>query len=126
VLWLEDKKTDSWVNLIQSPEYIFSSSPTDSPDRFILHFSNPGTGFAVSSGEFLHIYSYETFVYVSVQRTENVSGNVYLYDVIGRLVFRDKLKNTGLNKFEPGIVQGTYIVKVVTGGHTVTQKVFLK
>jgi hypothetical protein len=125
VIWLEDKKTASWTNLILNPEYIFTSLPADSPDRFLLHFSNPPSGVSHLSGDYVQIYSYDNDVYVLVRATGNIYGDFYLYDLVGRLVFKDKLNNTGLNKFEPGIVTGYYIVKVVTGECTTVQKVFL-
>ena len=126
VIWLEDKKTSIWVTLTQTPEYIFTSLPNDNPDRFLLHFSNPYTGLTANTGGFMKIYSFNSSVYVMNRRVEPASGDIYIYDITGRLIFKDKLKNIGLNKFEPGINQGYYIVKVVTDTNACIEKVFLK
>ena len=56
----------------------------------------------------------------------NGSGDIYIYDLIGRLVFKDRLKDIDLNKFEPGINEGYYMVRVVTSDNSYTQKVYLK
>jgi hypothetical protein len=125
-IWLEDKKTSIWVNLTQTPEYIFNSLPNDNPDRFLLHFSNPYTGLTVNAGGFVRIYSFNSSVYVMNKLVEPASGDIYIYDITGRLIFRDRLKNIGMNKFEPGINQGYFMVRVVAEDNAYIQKVYLK
>ena len=126
VIWLEDKKTGTWTDLTLTPEYIFNSLPGDNPDRFLLHFSNPYTGFTARTKGFIQIYSFDASVYVMNRTIGNSAGDIFIYDLIGRLLFKDKLKNIGLNKFEPGVNEGYYIVKVITDTNAATQKVFLK
>ncbi|MCX6246896.1 MAG: T9SS type A sorting domain-containing protein [Bacteroidetes bacterium] len=126
VIWLEDKKTGGWSDLTQWPMYVFSTLPQDSADRFLLHFMNPYTGLYSISAGFVQIYSYDDAVYVMNKPAGNGNGKVSIYDLVGRLVFKDKLKHAGLNKYVPGIQEGYYVVKVITPEQTSTQKVFLK
>ncbi len=126
MIWVEDKKMNTWINLNQTPQYIFTALPNDSPDRFLLHFSNPYTGLITGSKGIVRVYSFDASVYVMNTANENGPGTIFIYDLIGRLVFKDKLRNAGLNKFVPGINQGTYVVKVITELTTCIQKVYLK
>jgi hypothetical protein len=125
VIWLEDKKTGSWLNLMQWPQYVFSALPEDSPDRFMLHFSNPYTGVDSKTKGSVRIYSYDASVYVVNRQSGLSGGDVFIYDRLGRLVFKDRLGNPGMNKYNPVLTGGYYVVKVVSSEQSTTQKVFL-
>jgi hypothetical protein len=122
---LEDKRDNAWQDLVANPVYSFTSSPADATDRFVLHFTNPYFGVDEHASDGVQIYSFESNLYVrNVTPTINL-GDLFMYDLMGRLVFQDKLQNTLINKYIPGVNEGYYVVRVVTPDHVYTQKIYL-
>lgn len=125
-IWLQDKKINSWVNLVQNPVYIFTSFPADATNRFVLLFSNPYSGIASTHPGNIQVYSYDASIFVFDRGEEKVQGKIYIYDLVGKLVYQNNLENSALNRFEPGVCEGYYIVKVISPEHTRIKKVFLR
>ena len=74
----------------------------------------------------MQIYSYEDFVYVKNVGAANAQGDVFIYDLTGRLIFQDKLQNSLVSKYTLNVNEGYYVVKVVTPDNTYHQKIYLK
>jgi hypothetical protein len=127
-VFLEDKQVAGaqWTELTVTPTYEFTYTLNEDPNRFILHFYNPYFGIEEQAVNSLQLYSFEDFVYVKSITNKAVSGTVFIYDLIGRKVFQDDLHNLTLNKYQPGVKEGYYVVRVITPENTYNQKVYLK
>jgi len=125
-IWLEDLKTGIFQFLPDHPRYIFTSSPTNNPLRFRLHFSNPWIGIDHPSFRNIRIYSFDDYVYVRNLVKGSTRGTMQLFDFLGRKVFEAQLKDMDLNKFHPGVNSGYYMARVVTEDNSSTQKIYLK
>jgi hypothetical protein len=126
---LEDATKPSnldWQDLTKDPTYQFSYNVGEDPNRFLLHFTNPFYGVNEHALNALQIYSYEEFVYVKNLAGNQTKGDLLIYDQLGRKVFQDKLQNLMLNKFNPGLHESYYLVKVVAPDNTYTEKVYIK
>lgn len=116
---LEDKKTGTLQNLFDG-SYKFDYTAGEDDKRFLLHFST--TGLDETKTKAANIYSYQKTVYVNV--AEQTEGDIYIYNIAGQLV-ASKPSARGMN--EIGVqVTGNYIVKVITKGSTVVEKVFVQ
>ncbi len=124
-IFLEDKKLDLMQDLVLNPEYQFTSSPTDNPARFLLHFTKSAIGIDEKDKGF-QIYSFEDYLYVKNLVKGNTYGTVWMYDLTGRTVFHADLKDFTINKFNPGVNGGYYAVKVITKDGVYTEKVYLQ
>ena len=72
----------------------------------------------------MQIYSSQHILYIKTPPGMNHNGTVAMYDLVGQEVFSAALNDNLLNKFQPTLNDGYYIVKVVTGSEVHTQKVF--
>ena len=127
---LEDLLTGITQNLNSKSVYSFTGLKEDDPDRFLLHFAWSPNGIEeemekVSSD--IQIYSYNKDVYIrSVNQAVNQTGNVFVYDMMGRELLQKKIDGSELVKLPVNIANNYVIVKVVKSGSIKTQKVFIK
>jgi hypothetical protein len=124
---LEDIKLNTTQDLRSNPVYNFSYNPADDANRFILHFDNTTLGMQNQTAKENNVnaYTFGDRIYVSTSNTGDFSGNVYVYDLLGREMYQSKLSGNQLQGFcIPGL-QGYYIVKVVSNQGTLNRKIFL-
>ncbi|MCD4696205.1 MAG: T9SS type A sorting domain-containing protein [Bacteroidales bacterium] len=71
-----------------------------------------------------NIYSSNDVVYI--QNSENIKGDIIIYNLIGQEILKKKSVNEDLERIK--ITQGTgyYLVKVQSEKQVVTKKVFIK
>jgi hypothetical protein len=126
-IFLKDAKLNFWQNLMLDSVYSFTSNPTDDPDRFFIYFNYSPSGIpGTNDNPGIGIYSSGEFVYVKNLCSGNTGGDICIYDLIGRPVFRDRLQNIPLNRFRTGVQTGYYVARVITDENTYTRKIFLK
>jgi hypothetical protein len=126
-VYLEDKLTGGPLqDLTTEPTYEFNYSAGEDPGRFILHFTNNYFGVQQVTGNNLQIYSFEDYMYVKNNAGGITYGEVSVYDLMGRLIFQSELQNIAVNKYRMNVVEGYYLVKVVTATDTYNQKIYLK
>jgi hypothetical protein len=126
---LEDLKTGNTQNLNKNSIYSFSGSKDDSPERFLLHFawSPNGIGEDFEHSSNIQIYSYDKDVYIrSSEEAINQSGEVFVYDLMGRELAQQTIGRGELIKLNVNAQNNYVVVKVVKDGFAKTEKVFIK
>jgi len=124
VLW--DKKLNLFQDLISDSVYSFFSVPADNWGRFEIFFNYTLNGISEIQGkEDLLIYAYRDDIWVKEITGKILSGKIILYDMVGKRVFADELRNSPVNKFHLFVNEGYYIARVITPGKTVVRKVFV-
>jgi hypothetical protein len=124
---LEDLKLNTTQDLRTNPVYNFTYDTLDDPNRFVLHFGNPYFGVNDSKNiQPVQIYSFGNAIYIKSQDGNLQQGSVFVYDLIGKDLFNGTFSNQVLNRITPGVVEGYYVVKVVTDQGVYTGKVYLK
>ncbi|MCX6278582.1 MAG: T9SS type A sorting domain-containing protein [Bacteroidetes bacterium] len=120
---LEDLKTNTTQNMVQTPVYSFSASKTDDPKRFLLHFALAiGINDKTTSQPF-HVIASDNSLFI-VDNTGNNKGEVSIYNMMGQLILRKPLSENPLTRLNFDGVTGYYIVKVITQNNLFTCKVF--
>ena len=121
-IYLEDLQDDVMTDLRVQENYVFSASPLDNPNRFLLHFGEPLDIEEFSNSNAIHIYSHKESVYIKL--AENEKGQAAIFDMVGRKVcsleLNDQLTRKTLSQ------TGYYIVKVRTSDDVAVHKVFVK
>ncbi len=126
VISLEDTQEDLIINLKTDSSYSYYASPSDNPNRFILHI-DAGT---------VNIQQFdkptENIIYLSNRNiiVENTQGNILngeinVYDLLGRLQFNDDLNGNIKQVFEPFLRSGTYIVMISNDTGIQTHKILI-
>jgi hypothetical protein len=125
-IYLEDTQTGAeWYDLVANPVYVFTATPSDNLNRYIVHFFGPTTGINDPQASLIRIYSWKQDAYI-VNRGKETVKEYTVYDMMGRELHGGTLPNTTVNKVTIGDVSAYYIVKVTTKeGHVYTDKVYI-
>ncbi|MDR1918345.1 MAG: hypothetical protein LBQ65_01715 [Tannerellaceae bacterium] len=109
---LEDTKTGALTDLLRTPSYTFTSSPSDKPDRFVLHFtSNPSTAaesvnapapYAIYEGGLLQVYGLQD---------SDSNSEVSIFNTQGQLVHRQPLTSTSPLQIQKYLEKGLYMLR---------------
>ncbi|MEI6455231.1 MAG: hypothetical protein WCO93_02990 [bacterium] len=125
-IFLEDLKAGKSQDLRQNPAYGFTSLEGDDINRFILHFGGPFSVNDLSMENPFNIYSANKTIYISNKTGVNLSGDFFVYNMVGQVVANQKMTGEKLAKVSMnGNATGYYVVKVVTNENTGSGKVFL-
>jgi hypothetical protein len=121
--YLEDMKEGIIQNMEDNPVYIFTNESGDEGERFRLHFGMPNS-ITESSLDKVQIYSFDNLIHIRNPNMEKIQ--VYVYDIVGRLILSDDYNGVSLIKINTHVETGYYVVKVLSGGEVTQKKVFLK
>jgi hypothetical protein len=123
-IFLEDKLTGKLIDLSVVQEYKFSAGPSDTEDRFVVHFKNSAPSQPKENE--LYIYSHSSSIYLDDRDGIDLPEQVEVYDLSGMCVLSVQLDGNARNVVNPGVQTGLYLVKVYTGSTIHSKKVFLK
>jgi hypothetical protein len=128
---LEDKKTGKIVDLKGQDVYEFEAEVTDKDDRFLIHINkyqsvdNPNNNFTnIEKTDVKKDYQIFVEQQSIVIKSENMTGELSIYDVSGRMVYSQDLRNQSFIQYQP-MTKGVYMVSFVSDGNLVYEKVFV-
>jgi hypothetical protein len=116
-LWLKDLKTNIITNLRHNPSYTFNGIGTDLEDRFIVYFNIP-EGMTITSTSYINNDSdiYVEFLddrlRISGLIDLDMNSKVYIYDILGKMVFSGIISQFPQQEFSPGLRKNVYIVSI--------------
>jgi autotransporter-associated beta strand protein len=121
---LEDLKTNTTQNMVQTPAYDFSASTTDNPNRFLLHFAGTNSVGEKTGNNSFHVFSSANSIIV-LDNTGKNEGNVSVYNMMGQLVATSALNGNASCRLNLNVPVGYYLVKVISSDHAYSTKVFI-
>jgi hypothetical protein len=123
---LEDKKESKMHDLKANPVYSFDYTHGDDPARFLLHFYNSSYAVNDLDGQNeMKIYSNGNTVYVKDFTGHPVTGDLYMYNMVGQEVMHQQVAAIAINNFNVSLPGGYYIVRVITKDKTFNSKIYL-
>lgn len=111
-LILQDMVTGFMHDFRENPVYIFQAATDDKPARFILHFkegnfANPFDALPA------RIYSHNRIIFADLQLTEaGVNYSLEIIDFSGRIIFRQSINGSRVNRISAPSLQGVYFVRI--------------
>jgi hypothetical protein len=120
-IFLEDKQENVFQDLRLDPVYRFTSNPDDNYKRFNIYF-NDRLDQEVEMENIL-IFSWQQTVIVDVPF--EISGNVMIYDISGRLITEEDV-HMGRNEIAMERANGNYIVRIIANEGVISNKVYIK
>ena len=125
-LELEDLRDHTSSNLALQPEYQFSYTAGDSPDRFLLHCYRPaaGNGQPTEAVSWI-IYTRDRHLFIQTHRPEEGQGEVAVCNVLGQLLRRFPLTEALSGGVLLDLLPGVYLVRILTGGSVTGTKILL-
>ena len=124
IIKLEDKQLSQILDLRTTPTYTFTHTPTDSPERFALHFGGV-LGLENTVTEKLSTITVSGSTIYLNYPASNASIYATLFDVQGRLLKRMQLSNAGQDNFSIS-TDGIYILKLSLPSGTETHKIVVR
>ena len=122
-LFIEDLLNDEIQEVDENTIYSFEHSPLNEDNRFLLHFGNP-LGIDDNDVKQVSIYSHNNVVYVN--QSENFSGNIFIYDMMGQEIHNQRVDQKGLISIKVSNGTGYYLVKVQSDNDLTTEKVLIR
>lgn len=124
---LEDLKENVIIDLKSDSTYTYFGSPSDDPNRFILHIDANAVGITIYHEQ------KENLIYISNNMiiVENIEGkfpqgDFKIYDILGRPVLKEKLGESTKQIFDVKLISGTYIAMICNGNDIQTKKLIIK
>lgn len=125
-LYLKDELLQKMINLKNDSSYMFYHNPRNDKNRFILYF-NPSEDLIslVTPENWFSVYSSGNQISVIKNTSKEISGEMIIYDLLGRPVFSQGLPNRDLNIISPNLPSGYYIVSIECESHRINAKVLI-
>lgn len=115
-LHLIDRIAGTDTDLLQTPEYGFSATGNEYAARFQLVFKvMTGVEETVEEAPFAFVSGGQIIM--------NVTGNLQIVDMTGRVVFADKISG---NVSTVGMTPGVYVLRLADGNSVKVQKIIIK
>jgi hypothetical protein len=113
---LEDAQTGALVNLKQTPAYTFASSPSDNPERFILHLTpaKPATTAEQSAPPKLRAEYTDGLIRIYGLKDNDRGSHLSLYTMQGQLLDRRTVTQTEPCLLRHKLPKGIYMLKTNT------------
>jgi hypothetical protein len=105
---LKDQLSGLQYDLTKVESYSFVASPSDSPDRFLLHFGAVGIG-EQDQPATLNAYVFDNRLYVNNSLEK---AQLAIYDLQGRLVVQQAINEAGLQSLPLDLPAGIYVLQL--------------
>lgn len=120
-VYIKDLKLNLTHNLSQQPEYYFTSTDGENPNRFVLHFGAVGVSEQPASAT-LKAYVVGGQLYFALQG----EATLEIVDLQGRVLQQGKVSGQGLASQPLQLPAGAYVVRLTSGLSAQTAKVIVK
>ncbi len=123
VIFLEDTKNSSFINLVQQPTYSFNSFISDTVTRFKVHFPSSTSSLHFQSNE-IQIYSFGKSIFIQNKGNEIIES-FEIYDIMGKLLQKREIHNSNSLKLNVDLVENVYLMSVLTKKNKYSQKLVI-
>ncbi|GHT75030.1 hypothetical protein AGMMS50262_09220 [Bacteroidia bacterium] len=110
-LLLKDNKLNVWAKLLETPEYVFTSEPNDTPERFTLYFKAP-TGVEDIDTEAIYAYYANGSLHVNRLTDADNESRLSIYNPSGLVLQTTTIDNYPQYSTAINLPQGVYIAKL--------------
>jgi hypothetical protein len=126
-IYLTDNIAGSEQDLLPDKEYSVPMIKGEYNNRFFLNFSNLTTGFSdyIPNIKPFNIYCTKGILKAEIGEVNGDYGTIYIYNLSGQILFSKRIYTTGYYEYNPGIKDGAYIVRYVSGKLVITKKIIL-
>jgi len=112
-IWLEDKLTNTTVDLKTNPTYSFTTNPTDSEDRFTVHFKRAATNLGKTNGDqnLVACFSNGNLLIKNLNESD-INAKINIYDVQGKLEKTTIVSNYPTMIIPVDLAKGNYVFQL--------------
>lgn len=117
---LEDKLTGQWVNLRETTEYLFTHNPTNTAERFILHFGSAAGIDKPANSSISSWFSSNTF-YLSTTEHAGEKAKVEIFSISGQLLFSRELTLSNMQQLNLN-AKGSVVTRITLDNKVLNTK----
>ena len=117
---LEDKITGQWVNLRETSQYIFTHSPANTADRFVLHFGS-AAGISEPVQDKVKMWAANNSLYLSTPELAGEKACIELFNTAGQIILEKNLTLNALQQFNL-TAKGVVLVRITLSDRLLTAK----
>jgi hypothetical protein len=126
-IYLEDFAEGITRDLRADPEYIFSHSPGNPPERFAVRFTKESIGIPVpDQGQSLRIFAAGGRITIESPSAAGLHGRIDIYDLLGRSVSSATAGGQQQVALDAPVSTGYLVVRVVEPERTTVRKIYMK
>ena len=124
-IYLEDLVEHIVVDIKTVVKYKFFGSPDDIANRFVLHFSDNDAPTAndMQSGDNIMVFTSNKVV--NILSSEELNGDVIVYNMLGQEVLSDKLNKSVNHEISMSGKSGYFIVNIISDRGVINKKIYL-
>jgi hypothetical protein len=125
-LFLKDELEQKITEIDQNTHYSFNHNPIFRTDRFRLYI-NPEADILnnISPEKYFSIYSNGNRVTIIKNTTQEITGELAVYNLLGQAIYKESLYNSVSTSFCLNVPDGEYIVSINAKGNTINAKIFI-
>jgi hypothetical protein len=114
-------------DLLPDKDYRVSLTTGQYENRFFLNFRNSGTGITDYTGgsDLFSIYSSNGILKLEIYSLSGADGTLMICDLTGQILSIKKFYEPGYYEFNPGLINGIYIVSFLSGTKRSSEKIFI-
>jgi hypothetical protein len=126
-IYLTDIVSGAEQDLLPDGEYSVPMVKGEYNSRFFLNFSNLATGVNdnIPNPKYFNIYSNEGILKAEIAEVYGDYGTLTIYNLSGQVLFSERIYTAGIYEYSPGLKDGVYIVRYVSGKSVITKKIIL-
>jgi len=121
-VYLYDNLTSDFIDLNLQKTHRVSLEKGNHANRFSIRFSKETNSVDEAS---LDVYSVANQVVVKIKTLEEVSGEINVFDILGKLIVTKQIENQYYFEIPTNTNQGVYIVQVVYNQKSYSKRVYL-
>ena len=127
-IYLSDLVAGVDQDLLPDKEYKITLGEGEYDNRFFLNFTSITT--AVSENtlqkDIFSVYSTKGILKADINYLEEKEGTLRIHNLLGQVIFFEKVYKKGYHEFNPVIKDGIYIVSYTTGSKTDSKKIIIQ
>jgi hypothetical protein len=125
-VYLKDELEQKIINLSTNLSYGFYHDPFNMKTRFKIFF-NPSDDVInnLSPADYFSVYTYNGNITVLKNTIKAVTGEIWIYNLMGQPVYRTTLSNDKKSSYNLNLATGYYLVKISANQHLSNYKIFI-
>jgi fibronectin-binding autotransporter adhesin len=130
-IYFNDRVTGTSQDLIKDKEYSIALAKGEYNNRFFINLSK-GTNITTNIPEkgkdddFFKVYSSSGILKAEIHNLNEESGTLLISNLVGQILYREKVYESGYKEFDPSLKDGLYIVSYFSGKIRYSKKILIQ
>ena len=124
-IYLRDAGAGIIQDITHYPLYRVHLAAGNYDDRFSVIFSNKDLRYKPGPGDEFYVYSSGGMLYVYLDLPPEMKCSLVINNMLGQTCYRTELSGNGYHELDPNLVNGLYIVSLITTDSKKSKKIYI-